>query len=170
MSIPKPKPTPGRPQTPCIGICSTALGDEVCRGCKRFAEEVVRWNAYSGEERFAVYKRLDNLLVQSVQIKFLITDAERLQQKIRYQQIEYRFDQDPYCWLYDLLRQGAGQIKQLNDYGARVKPEWRQYTLVDLKEKIDGDYYERSVNYFRRYILPAESALKNSASVLSESV
>ncbi|MDC1160500.1 DUF1289 domain-containing protein, partial [Luminiphilus sp.] len=24
-------------RTPCIGVCSTGVGDVVCRGCKRFA-------------------------------------------------------------------------------------------------------------------------------------
>ena len=35
-------------KTPCIGICSTtSLGDKICRGCKRFNFEVIRWNSYS---------------------------------------------------------------------------------------------------------------------------
>ncbi|MEM9624509.1 MAG: DUF1289 domain-containing protein, partial [Pseudomonadota bacterium] len=33
-------------RTPCVGICSTTYGDLVCRGCKRFAHEIVQWNAY----------------------------------------------------------------------------------------------------------------------------
>jgi len=152
-----------RPLTPCIGICSTALGDAVCRGCKRFAEEVTQWNGYTEDERWAVLNRLDELLIQSVRLKFLITNVEQLKQQIQFQQIHCRFEKDPYCWLYDLLRQGAGQIQNLNDFGARIMAEWRDYSLPELKEKIDQDYYERSVNYYRRYILPAETALKNSA-------
>lgn len=156
-----------RPRTPCIGICSTALGDSVCRGCKRFAEEVTEWNAYKDEERWAVLKRLDNLLVQSVKLKFTIIDVQRLREQIQFQQIQCSFDKDPYCWLYDLLRQGAGQIQQLSDYGAQVVEEWRGKSLPALKEKIDLDYYERSVNYYRRYILPAESALKSKTALIS---
>lgn len=151
-----------RPLTPCIGICSTALGDDVCRGCKRFAEEVIRWNGYSDDERFAVLSRLDNLLVQSMQIKFTITDSDRLREQIQFQQIECNLGKDSYCWLYDLLRQGAGQIKNLGEYGAQVNAEWLSFSLSELKDKIDIDYFERSENYFRRYILPGKSALERN--------
>ena len=40
-----------RSSTPCLGICSTTFGDEVCKGCKRFAHEIVSWTKYSLEER-----------------------------------------------------------------------------------------------------------------------
>ena len=46
-----------RIKTPCIGICSTVFGDEVCRGCKRFQHEVITWNAYSDHEKEQVWKR-----------------------------------------------------------------------------------------------------------------
>ena len=36
--------------TPCIGICSTVYGDEVCRGCKRTFTEVIDWNNLSEED------------------------------------------------------------------------------------------------------------------------
>lgn len=37
-------------RTPCIGICSTtSLGDRVCRGCKRYAAEVIDWNSCDEE-------------------------------------------------------------------------------------------------------------------------
>ena len=31
------------PDTPCIAICSTSQGDELCKGCGRTFEEVQRW-------------------------------------------------------------------------------------------------------------------------------
>lgn len=43
---------------PCIGHCSTALGDDVCRGCGRTFEEVTRWPAMSEDERRAVNRRI----------------------------------------------------------------------------------------------------------------
>jgi predicted Fe-S protein YdhL (DUF1289 family) len=43
---------------PCIGHCSTALGDDVCRGCGRTFEEVTRWPEMTEEERRAVNRRL----------------------------------------------------------------------------------------------------------------
>lgn len=43
---------------PCIGHCSTALGDDVCRGCRRTFEEVTRWPEMTEEERRAVNRRI----------------------------------------------------------------------------------------------------------------
>ncbi|HEX5786335.1 MAG TPA: DUF3717 domain-containing protein, partial [Burkholderiaceae bacterium] len=31
------------PDTPCIAICSTSQGDEVCKGCGRTFEEIQCW-------------------------------------------------------------------------------------------------------------------------------
>lgn len=50
--------TPRTRATPCIGICSTTYGDLVCRGCKRFAHEVVGWNGYSEAQRERIRERL----------------------------------------------------------------------------------------------------------------
>ncbi len=44
--------------TPCIGICSTALGDEICVGCGRRFDEVCQWNTLSDEEKRAIKRRL----------------------------------------------------------------------------------------------------------------
>ncbi|MBY4897956.1 DUF1289 domain-containing protein [Cupriavidus sp. AU9028] len=46
-----------RPDSPCIGICST-LFDEVCQGCGRTAYEVSNWVFLSGEEKQAVWERI----------------------------------------------------------------------------------------------------------------
>jgi predicted Fe-S protein YdhL (DUF1289 family) len=45
-------------ECPCIGHCSTALGDDVCRGCGRTFEEITRWLEMTEEERCAVNRRL----------------------------------------------------------------------------------------------------------------
>ncbi|MCZ6708751.1 MAG: DUF1289 domain-containing protein, partial [Gammaproteobacteria bacterium] len=47
--------------TPCVGICSTTFGDLVCRGCKRFAHEVVQWNGFEPAQQAIVWARLDEL-------------------------------------------------------------------------------------------------------------
>lgn len=40
-----------RPETPCRGVCSHCVGDEVCRGCGRTVEEVRDWNTYTQEQK-----------------------------------------------------------------------------------------------------------------------
>ncbi|MBN4666492.1 DUF1289 domain-containing protein [Pandoraea nosoerga] len=46
-----------RPDSPCIGVCST-LFDEVCKGCGRTAYEVSNWVFFSEEEKAAVWARI----------------------------------------------------------------------------------------------------------------
>ena len=65
-------------RTPCIGICSTTYGDLVCRGCKRFAHEIVGWNGYRDEQRDLVWARLHALLAQSVRVYLRIVDEALL--------------------------------------------------------------------------------------------
>ncbi|WP_432721789.1 DUF1289 domain-containing protein [Jeongeupia wiesaeckerbachi] len=48
-----------RPDTPCIAICSTGLGDDVCRGCGRTFLEVANWVSLSEAEKEAVWTRLE---------------------------------------------------------------------------------------------------------------
>ncbi|MEK9650221.1 MAG: DUF1289 domain-containing protein, partial [Gammaproteobacteria bacterium] len=47
-----------RSTTPCLGICSTTYGDDVCRGCKRFVHEVINWTSYTEDEKVNVNSRL----------------------------------------------------------------------------------------------------------------
>lgn len=44
--------------SPCIGICSTGLGDELCRGCGRTFHEVNNWARFSDEEKRAINARI----------------------------------------------------------------------------------------------------------------
>ncbi|MGI1677972.1 MAG: DUF1289 domain-containing protein [Cellvibrionaceae bacterium] len=146
-----------RPRTPCIGVCSTGIGDNVCRGCKRFEKEVINWNGYTDPERQAVLDRLDSLLVQTMKSKFLIADEKKLETQIRYQQIQFDASKDPYCWLFQLLRYGAGQINQLDNFGVVLNLEYHGKSLPELKALVDQEFYEISCAYHERYIVPGES-------------
>ncbi len=44
--------------SPCVGHCSTVLGDEVCRSCLRTFDEVNRWLEMSEAERMQVNRRI----------------------------------------------------------------------------------------------------------------
>ena len=52
-----PRDTPAG--SPCVGRCTaTSLGDAICRGCGRTAEEVRDWNTYSDKQKIAINDRL----------------------------------------------------------------------------------------------------------------
>ena len=70
-------------RTPCVGVCSTTYGDLVCRGCKRFAHEIVAWNGYAQAQREVVWLRLRRLLAESVRAHVRIVDATRLRAAAR---------------------------------------------------------------------------------------
>ncbi len=44
--------------SPCIGHCTTVLGDDVCRSCLRTFDEVTRWLEMNEEERRSVNWRI----------------------------------------------------------------------------------------------------------------
>lgn len=45
-------------RSPCIGRCSTSLGDDICKGCKRTAQEVIEWNGYTREQKVVIIERI----------------------------------------------------------------------------------------------------------------
>lgn len=77
-------------KTPCIGICSTGIGDSVCRGCKRFAHEVIHWNAYTQDQKLIIAQRLEAFLVQIVENFFVVQDKKLLLSQITHQQIQFK--------------------------------------------------------------------------------
>src|SRR5690606_17228387 len=111
----------------------------VCRGCKRFHHEVVNWNLYSDEEKRAVWKRLEVLLVQVMLAKLEVFDPRRLRAQLEQRQIRFVPEQSPYCWAYQLIARGARMINQVDAYGLALLPEFREWTLPDLRDAIDRE-------------------------------
>jgi uncharacterized protein len=141
-------------QTPCIGICSTGIGDVVCRGCKRFTHEVIDWNRYAPEQRQAVMARLQDLLNQIVSSKIEVTDSKQLLMHLDYQQVDHDKTQSPQVLVYALLRVGANQVKDTHHFGFSIRPKWQHYSLPSLKQQIDEDFYILSCAYYERFIEP----------------
>jgi len=46
------------PDTPCIAICSTSQGDDLCKGCGRTFDEVQFWPAFTPAEKRQVWRRI----------------------------------------------------------------------------------------------------------------
>ncbi len=44
--------------SPCIALCSTALGDSVCRGCARTFVEVANWCALTPQQKITIRAEL----------------------------------------------------------------------------------------------------------------
>jgi len=143
-----------RIKTPCIGLCSTVYGDLVCRGCKRFHHEVINWNAYDDTAKRSVWQRLEVLLVQVMVGKLEVFDADLLRRQLQTRQIRFVVEQSPYCWAYQLITRGARVIQQLEAYGVTLLPEFREWSLLQLRDAIDKEYFLLSQAHYERYISP----------------
>ena len=141
-------------KTPCIGLCSTVYGDLVCRGCKRFHHEVINWNGYNEEEKRAVWRRLEQLLVQVMAGKVEVFDRATLRDQLVARKIRFVPNQSEYCWAYQLIARGARVINQLELYGMVLLPEFRGWGLPELRDAIDREFFLLSEAHYQRYIAP----------------
>ena len=46
------------PDAPCIAICSTSQGDDICKGCGRRFDEVQNWPVMTPGEKRATWRRI----------------------------------------------------------------------------------------------------------------
>ena len=137
-------------KTPCIGVCSTVFGDEVCRGCKRFQNEVIDWNGYQDSQKIAVLSRLESLKTQIMKSKISIVNKKLLQNQLDTLDIKYVIDDNPFCWVFDLLRQASQSIDSLQDFGVVLK-DGAENNLFELKKVIESELFSLSEAHFQRY-------------------
>ncbi len=140
-------------KTPCIGVCSTGIGDAVCRGCKRFCHEVIDWNGYTPQQKKIVDNRLSGFLSQCVSNKLQVTDKALLQWQLNVQQLAYNESHDEYCWVYSLIKAGASQIADSSEYGFMVDRLYHDTPLTELREMIDTEFFILSQAHYERYML-----------------
>jgi hypothetical protein len=74
--------------SPCLGICSTTYGDQVCRGCKRYCHEIADWLRYQPIQKHQVWQRLEKTAQQVIGNFLRIVDAQQLQNQL--QQLAHR--------------------------------------------------------------------------------
>lgn len=143
-----------RPGTPCVGVCSSGIGDDVCRGCKRFAHEVISWNAYSDAERASIQQRLDQFLIQIVEFKIEILDVQRLASALRQEGIPCDASKAPGHWIYKLLQFRHLEHLKPELWGFRVRIPFQHLGSAALHALIDREFYELSQAHYERYIEP----------------
>ena len=114
-----PKLQKKRSSTPCLGICTTTFGDEVCKGCKRFSHEIVSWTKYSIEEREIVNDRLEKFKVQILKDRFEVFDDKLLSKNLDQMGINFNHSLNPLTWIYDLFRAAGSQTFDLENFGIK---------------------------------------------------
>ena len=137
-------------KTPCIGVCSTVFGDEVCRGCKRFQHEIIKWNAYDDIEKRSVLNRLELLKVQIMQSKVMIIDEDLLRSKLHEYKVKFDEDSDSLCWMFDLLRSGSQSIADPSEFGFDLINS-SVLNLSELKKVMEEELFQLSEAHYQRY-------------------
>ncbi len=153
-------------RTPCIGICSTTYGDLVCRGCKRFAHEIVQWNAFEHDQRQAVWQRLLTLRAGAVRTVLVVTDPARLSDQAARLGMAVEEHVDSEHLLYELLQrlQWRDTHPPLTELGVTVAAGAADSTGAPVEPvpeallaAIDREFYRRSLaQYERNYRIPAQ--------------
>ena len=137
-----------RSSTPCLGICSTTFGDEVCKGCKRFSHEIVSWTKYSLEEREIVNDRLEKFKVQILKQRFEIIDKDLFETKLEEKAINFNHSLDPLTWIFDLFRAAGSQSFDIEGFGIKQLSEFDSKTIRD---EINKELLELSEAHHERY-------------------
>lgn len=134
-------------RTPCVGICSTTYGDLVCRGCRRFAHEIVDWNAYSDEQRLRVWERLIALRDAATATVLEIADAGTLANAVA--ELRLPRDTTPLSCAFELLRRRARTLGGLEAAGLRAAQP-ALTAPVAIRDAIDAEFHRRSVAAYER--------------------
>ena len=138
---------PTKRSTPCVGICSTSHGDMVCRGCKRFYNEVRDWHEFSEEQRQMVMSRLLSLKQDCVLSEVKVANAAVLYQRTKDLITE---DQPSLALrLYEALTHCKGEYES---WGIGLSSSASDSSTPEqVQDKIEGEFYERSDALFRLF-------------------
>ena len=143
-----PKLQKKRSSTPCLGICSTTFVDEVCKGCKRFAHEIVGWTKYSEGEREIVNDRLEKFKIQILQHRFAVTDKNLFESMLEEKAINFNHSLDPLTWIFDLFRAAGSQTFDISNFGIKSLVQFNPKTIRD---EINNELLELSEVHHERY-------------------
>ena len=152
-------------RTPCVGICSTTYGDLVCRGCKRFAHEIVQWNGYDELQQDAVRDRLQRVRDEVLTLLLVCHDEALLQSALSEAGLQ---DLDRMEAQYQLLRFMVRREQSLASAGLALAadapelpapaslPADRVLDTLYLMQLLDSEIYQRAkAHYERNFMVPA---------------
>jgi predicted Fe-S protein YdhL (DUF1289 family) len=141
-----------RSTTPCLGICSTTYGDDVCKGCKRFVHEIINWPKYSMDERAVINDRLEKFKIIILKDRFKIQDRDLFSFKLKENAINYNNSLDPLTWIFDLFRASGSQELDLAQFGIS---QLQNFNPKTIKDELNKELLELSEAHHQRYFKEA---------------
>ena len=151
-------------RTPCVGICSTTYGDLVCRGCKRFAHEIVQWNSYDATQQDAVRERLTRIRDGVLDALLICDDKSLFQVALADAGLA---DLDAKEGQYQLLRFMVRRGQSLSSVGLSLAPEAARRAAPNYQpiaeldtlhamQLLDAESFQRAkAHYERNFKVPA---------------
>ena len=151
-------------RTPCVGICSTTYGDLVCRGCKRFAHEIVQWNGYDATQQDAVRERLTRVRDEVLDALLICDNHSLLQAALADAGLA---DVDAKEGQYQLLRFMVRREQSLASVGLSLAPEASglvapnhqptpELDTLHAMQLLDAESFQRAkAHYERNFKVPA---------------
>lgn len=119
--------------SPCIGFCSTVYGDDVCRGCNRYFEEVIHWEELPIEQKDQAMERIHAVLRQAVDEFVNVTDLEQLNAQLSKHQVPIPEIDSPQARVLALLYFGSPFMNDLNAYGLAATAPAQGLSAQDIK-------------------------------------
>lgn len=143
--------------TPCIGVCSTIYGDDICRGCHRSFDEIIEWNSMSSEKKESILDRLENLQIKHSKKYLHVFDKNLLIAKLQELNLRFRKNCNEVSLAYQLLRQHMDKINtnNLKELGVEIN-EKTNSSVNNLLTNIDEKIYNESEDlFYKNQILKA---------------
>ena len=82
--------------------------------------------------------------------KIRVTDQGLLQSQLLEYKIKFDEDNDPLCWIFDLLRSGSQSIVNTSDFGFELKDD-SVSNLSELKKVMEEELFKLSEAHYQRY-------------------
>lgn len=130
-----------------MGICSTTYGDLVCRGCKRFAHEIIAWNGFDESQRDLVWSRLLELRDTCVRDVVYSGSRSEMEATCSARGLPVDNDSSALSLTYELLRRALNEPQILDDSGIRLR---EQATPIEALKAIDDLFLQRSQAHYER--------------------
>lgn len=141
---------PGR--CPCIGVCSTSLLDKVCRGCKRFDDEVSFWPHYSLPQRLAVLRRIESFAERCLADDLQILDPQAMQGVMDRLGLRSHQDASPWWRAWMLLYRIGGRLDKVPDCGLAWRGDLDGKRMAQRFADLDKRMLELSHHYLQRRV------------------
>lgn len=139
-------------RTPCMGICSTTYGDLVCRGCKRFAHEIISWNGFDESQRDIVWSRLLELRDTCVRDVIYAGPRTVMETVCSARGRPVEAESSTLSLAYELLRRALNEPSVVAESGINLR---EQANAIDALKAIDDLFLQRSqAHYERAYKTP----------------